>query len=399
MTNKPLIRFKEFAHKNWPSISIGKLATKLTSGSRDWAKYYSSEGSLFIRMTNLPRRGINLKLDDLKYVDVTSNSADGKRTSLEAGDILMSITAELGKIGWVPEGLGKAYINQHTALIRIDPKSASSKFIAHQLSSPQLNKRINKLNDSGAKAGLNLPSIKSLSIFAPEIEEQNKVASFLSTVDKKIELLALEKELLYKYKSNLVRKIFNQEIRFKDSSGNSFPDWVPKSIRELEDEGLIELGRGEVISKIDLKNTPGNYPVFSSSINNDGLFGAWGNYIFDEEMITWSIDGGGNFFFRPKEKFSITNVSGYIKFKTIELVPYFIYLCLENKHKDFKFDYISKAHPSVIRDLYEIEIPCAEEQLKIADFLKLVNSQIDLCDRQLKGIEIFKRGLLQQMFI
>ena len=74
---------------------------------RDWAKYYSDTGAKFIRMTNLNRNGINLLLDDLKFVNVKFHSSDEKRTALQANDILMSITAELGKSDLFLKILGK----------------------------------------------------------------------------------------------------------------------------------------------------------------------------------------------------------------------------------------------------------------------------------------------------
>nr|WP_272869573.1 restriction endonuclease subunit S [Glaesserella parasuis] len=163
------------------------IAITVTSGSRNWAQYYSDTGAKFIRMTNLNRNGITLLLDDLKFVNIQSNSADGKRTSLQANDILISITTELGKIGFIPENFGEAYINQHTALIRIDPNKAHAKFIAYVLSSATMNKTINSLNDAGAKAGLNLPTIKALSLKLPSIEEQIQIAETLSTWDNAIQ--------------------------------------------------------------------------------------------------------------------------------------------------------------------------------------------------------------------
>ena len=85
------------------------------------------------------------------------------------------------------------------------------------------------------------------------------------------------------------------------------------SLVELEDLKLIELGRGKVISKKDLNANPGNYPVYSSAKTGGAHIWKWGNYDFNEEMITWSVDGGGDLFHRNKHKFSITNVAGFIK--------------------------------------------------------------------------------------
>ncbi|MDH0357050.1 restriction endonuclease subunit S [Morganella sp. GD04133] len=179
--------------EGWESKKLGSISSLVTSGSRDWAQFYSDTGSKFIRMTNLRRDSIYLKMDDLKFVDVNSDSADGKRTSLQTGDILISITAELGKIGWIHFGLGQAFINQHTALVRVKPKDAESKFIAYLLCSGAYHRRINSLNDAGAKAGLNLATIRTLDITLPPQHEQKKIAQILSTWDNAI--LATERLL------------------------------------------------------------------------------------------------------------------------------------------------------------------------------------------------------------
>ncbi|WP_231879369.1 restriction endonuclease subunit S, partial [Methylomonas koyamae] len=199
----------------WKECKIGKISNTVTSGSRDWAQFYSETGSKFIRMTNLRRDGIYLNLYDLKYVDVKSDSADGKRTALTGGDILISITAELGKIGWIPEGFGEAYINQHTALIRINNKKADSKFIAYLLSSEKMNAVITQFNDAGAKAGLNLLTIKSLPIVLPPLPEQQKIASVLTAADTEIETHQKQLSALKQQKKGLMQQLLTGKKRVK----------------------------------------------------------------------------------------------------------------------------------------------------------------------------------------
>lgn len=201
------------------AIRLGSIAEKITSGSRDWAQYYSDSGSKFIRMTNLPRDGIHLKLDDLKYVDVKSCSADGQRTSLSEGDILISITAELGKIGIVPRGLGEAYINQHTALVRLMSNEASPTYVAYLLSSHHLNYTINRLNDAGAKAGLNLSTIKAIPINLPPLPEQKKIAQILSTWDKATETVEKMIENSQQKKKALMQQLLTGKKRFPGFDG------------------------------------------------------------------------------------------------------------------------------------------------------------------------------------
>jgi len=235
--------------ESWRSTSLGDIASVVTSGSRDWAKHYSDSGSKFIRMTNLPRDGIYLKLNDMKYVDVKSNSADGKRTSLIHGDILISITAELGKIGWIPQGFGEAYINQHTALVRIKKIEAVSKFIAYLLSSDMINRVINLGNDSGAKAGLNLPSVKSVPICVPPLPEQQKIAAILTSVDEVIEKTQAQIDKLKDLKTAMMQELltkgigirkgdsYTSHVEFKDSPVGRIPkSWEVVTLEDLCDE-------------------------------------------------------------------------------------------------------------------------------------------------------------------
>ena len=199
----------------WTVHRLGEIAEKITSGSRDWAKFYSDTGSKFIRMTNLPRQGIDLMLHDLKYVEVSNNSSDGKRTSLVSNDILISITAELGKIGLVPSNLGEAYINQHIALVRLNKKSCNPRYIAYHLSSQPMNHRINRLNDSGAKSGLNLSTIRGFTLAIPSLAEQRKIARALSTADNQIICLRKKLAQLKQEKKALMQQLLTGKRRVK----------------------------------------------------------------------------------------------------------------------------------------------------------------------------------------
>src|SRR5216683_546468 len=92
--------------------TLAQVSLLITSGSRGWAGYYADHGALFVRIGNLTREHINLRLDDCVFVQVPKTS-EGSRAALTPGDILISITADLGIIGMVPDDLGEAYINQH----------------------------------------------------------------------------------------------------------------------------------------------------------------------------------------------------------------------------------------------------------------------------------------------
>ena len=169
---------------------------------------------------------------------------------------------------------------------------------------------------------------------------------------------------------------------------------------DLEKKNYIEIGRGKVISRKDLENTKGDFPVYSSSKVGEGIFGTYGKYDFDEELITWSVDGGGRLFYRAKHKFSITNVGGYIKIldKNIINCKYLFY-SLTSLHSKIKFDWVKKAHPSVLRKEYNnIYLPSIDEQKKIATELDLFFKKKDTAVKILKKRDSFLQILKKNIY-
>lgn len=172
--------------------------------------------------------------------------------------------------------------------------------------------------------------------------------------------------------------------------------WDEYEIPDLEDRGIISLGRGNIISKIDIQEKPGGYPIYSSSAKGDGMFGKYGDYMFDEEMITWSIDGGGTLFYRPKHKFSVTNVCGYMRLDTSVLDYRFVHAALCFQHSRVTFDYQTKAHPSVIRNLYRIPIPPLPEQKKVAEILSGIDNAIEASKNLLQKLLDLKVAIIDE---
>jgi type I restriction enzyme S subunit len=168
---------------DWTTVNLGDIAEKITSGSRGWAEYYADEGKLFLRITNLTRNSITPDLSDVRYV-MPPQGAEGSRTKVQTGDLLVSITADLGIIGRIPEGYPEAYINQHIALVRLKPGAATPDWVALFLASPVGQIQFQRLNDPGAKAGLNLESIRRLTVVLPSLAEQQRIAALINGTDQ-----------------------------------------------------------------------------------------------------------------------------------------------------------------------------------------------------------------------
>lgn len=167
---------------------------------------------------------------------------------------------------------------------------------------------------------------------------------------------------------------------------------------ELIKRNDVELGRGKVISSIDLENFPGINPVYSSSSKHNGLFGKYEKYDFEEELITWSVDGGGYFFYRPQHKYSITNVSGFLRILNQKDFDYrFLFYLFVYQHSKLKFNYVDKAHPSVIRKQYWIPTIPKFEQSRIAQILSKADAAIAQTEALIAKYQRIKTGLMQDL--
>ena len=180
--------FSDFEKKD----SIRNLTTVVTSGSRGWAKYYSENGALFVRIGNLTHSGIDIDFSDIQHITPPDN-AEGIRTRLQPNDVLVSITADLGSIGFVSKKGEEAYINQHIALVRFQ-NPVQGRFMAWYLRSEYGQKDLLKNKRGGGKLGLGLDDIRDTPVpivdditakgIVGNIEEQLSVCdSIEKTVD------------------------------------------------------------------------------------------------------------------------------------------------------------------------------------------------------------------------
>jgi type I restriction enzyme S subunit len=197
--------------RQWSTVSLGEIADKITSGSRDWAAYYADNGDLFVRISNLTREHINFRWDSVKYVDIGGGS-EGERTRLLEGDILISITADLGIVGVVPKGFERAYINQHTALVRLGSQ-CNPRFIGNYLSSHMGQIQFEKYNDTGAKAGLNLPTIASLKCVFPSLNEQDEISKIIDALDSKVSIQKVERSKHEMIKKGLMQDLLTGKVQ------------------------------------------------------------------------------------------------------------------------------------------------------------------------------------------
>lgn len=174
----------EINPNNYPVCQLSDFIVFLTSGSRGWAQYCADDGTeWFITIKNV--KDCHIETDNMQPVNAPDN-AEAKRTRVQEGDLLISITADLGRTGVVTKEIAEhgAYINQHLTCIRLKQEVLNPLYVAYFMESPAGKEQFKSKNQSAVKAGLNFNSINSLRLMVPPLDGQNAFVDFIKQVNK-----------------------------------------------------------------------------------------------------------------------------------------------------------------------------------------------------------------------
>ena len=174
----------EINPNNYPVCQLSDFIVFLTSGSRGWAQHCADDGTeWFITIKNV--KDCHIETDNMQPVNAPDN-AEAKRTRVQEGDLLISITADLGRTGVVTKEIAEhgAYINQHLTCIRLKQDVLNPLYVAYFMESPAGKEQFKSKNQSAVKAGLNFNSINSLRLMIPPLDDQNAFVDFIKQADK-----------------------------------------------------------------------------------------------------------------------------------------------------------------------------------------------------------------------
>ena len=236
---------------------------------------------------------------------------------------------------------------------------------------------------------LNKKSFGNLSYNFPSFDEQKKIALFIDKIDQKIELLEQKYQEYQDFKKYLMQQIFAQKLRFADFTD----DWVIKNLGDITN---INTGKKDVKDKKD----DGKYPFFVRSEKIERI----DSYSFDGEAILIPGDGkigevyhyiNGKFDYHQRVyKISDFNTNVYGKYIYYYLEKNFLRQAMKNTAKatvdSLRLDTLTKM---------PIELPCLQEQIKIANILSISDNKINMIVNEINIAKNFKKGLLQQMFV
>lgn len=387
----PKLRFPGFSSE-WEEKTIGEVFNNF--GGTSLEKFVDVHGNYkFISIGNYSKDG--------KYIDngqriVLDNKTKAKL--LNENDLVMILNdkttsgAIIGSTILIDKSDEYIY-NQRTERL-VCKKMIFPLFAWYYLNSKKFRKKVFSLAQGGTQIYINFPFVKKLDFPFPSFPEQQKISTFLNTVDDWINNLKKQKESFELYKKGMMQKIFSQEVRFKDDDGKDFSDWEERILSEVAD-----IRKGEQLNRIELSLNK-DYPVINGGVEPSGYTDN-----FNTRRDTITISEGGNScgyvnfikedFWSGGHCYSLLNLRN-----NIELL--FLYQYLKYSENIIKRLRVGSGLPNIQKkdiEKLKFDLPSFLEQQKIAEFLTSIDNLIESKRKQINQSEEWKKGLIQVLFI
>ncbi len=396
----PQLRFPEFEGE-WKEnriSTLGKVITGNTPSTSDKSLYDGEY--MFVSPFDLK---------DNKYVYTTSKTLTvqgfEKTRKISRGSVLfVCIGSTIGKVAIAGDKLAT---NQQ--INSINPVNVNNEFLYYQLL--RIAKRIKILAGEQAVPIINKTQFEKISVNTTSPPEQNKIANFLTAVDRRIEILQKKREEMELYKKGVMQKLFDGHfvddekessltkttkskklrfipptLRFKDDNGNDFPDWEEKRLGEV-----LKIGNGRDYRHLDC----GNIPVFGTG----GYMTSVNSYLYDGESVCIGRKGTIDKPIYLKGKFWTVDTLFYT-YDFNRILPIFVFILFQQVN--WRHYNEASGVPSLSKTTIErikVSVPQLDEQKKIADFLNSIDKEIEKLSNEIEESQQFKKGLLQRMFV
>lgn len=231
---------------DWHIKNLEKIASFITKGATpttygfEWVEE-SCESVPFLRSECVTTNGFNRK--GMNFISKEAHAVM-ERSKIKSGDILMTITGNIGRIATLPYEIPEANINQHIAKISV-VDGISSAYIAQALQQEHYSRYYERILTGQAYPQISLKQVRETPVLIPSYQEQQKIAEVLSTVDKKIDLIDQKIAETEKLKTGLMQKLFSEGVGVQDSDGN----WQPHN--EFQDSIYGNIPKAWRLSKLN----------------------------------------------------------------------------------------------------------------------------------------------------
>ncbi|WP_215744299.1 restriction endonuclease subunit S [Mesomycoplasma hyorhinis] len=188
-----------------------------------------------------------------------------------------------------------------------------------------------------------------------------------------------------------MKKALKPEIRFNDFTD----DWIEGKV-----EDLFELDGGGFVSKKEILENPGKYPVYSSQTTNNGTMGYISTYRYDLECLTWTTRGYAGVVFYRNEKFNVSN-SGLLTFKNNFKYDYKYFAFVfqnSNIQSLITAGSIPQFTVEMMKDVVLNYSTNIFEQQKIASLFYTLDKIVSLYERKMSLLEKLEKSLIFNIF-
>ncbi len=387
--NIPKLRFSAFDGE-WEEKTLGEVSSFYNGKAFKQEELLDTGKYPVLRVGNLFTSDkwyySNLELEENKLIDL--------------GDLIFAWSASFGPRIW--QGHRVIY-HYHIWKVVENPTFLHRMFYYWVLENETLKMKSNSSNGF-ALLHITKGTIENWNSFFPTLPEQTKIADFLSDVDEKLQTLKQKKTALETYKKGLMQKLFSQALRFKDADGKDFPDWEEKF-------------GNEVFESISDRNHNSDLPILAITQEHGAIPRDLIDFeisVTDKSVESYKVVNVGDFII------SLRSFQGGIEYSTYKGIcsPAYIILrpvtAIDDRFYKFylKTDrYIAELQKNLegIRDgkmisfkyfsAISLPFPSLAEQTKIADFLSRIDEKIAVTALALEKMEVWKKGLLQKMFV
>ena len=403
----PKLRFKEF-DEEWLSSKIGEVF-QVTSGATPLRS-----NKIFFKDANIPWvKTTDLNNSFITHTEEQISEIALKKTSvkmLPKGTVFVAMYGGFNQIGRTGLLLSESACNQ--ALSAIYPTTEIDSFFL--LSYLNHNVEGWKVFAASSRKDPNITKsdVLAFPIIYPSKEEQTKIAYFISAIDDKITQITQEHELLSEYKKGMMQQLFSQNIRFKANDGSNFGDWTK-----------IQLNK--IATRVTRKNKEGNQNPLTISaqmglVNQQKYFN---KQVASRDLSKYYLLHKGEYAYNKSYSAgypmgAIKRLENYDKGAVSTL--YICFSLSSEVSSDFFEHYVesgalvtelaniaqegARNHGLLnvgVKEFFDINllIPRQEEQIKIAKFLSAIDQKIDNVAAQIDQAKVWKKGLLQQMFV
>ena len=384
----PKLRFKEF-DGDWTSKQLGKIIG-ISSASRVFKEQWQDSGVPFFRTSDVVSIFKN-KENEKAYISLELFEELAKKSGkIKQGDLLVTGGGSIGIPYLVPNDQ-PLYFKDADLLWMKSSGIVEGSFLYNFFISPKFREYLKSISHTGTISHFTIEQAKATPFGFPSKEEQTKIASFLSNVDEKISQLTQKHQLLSQYKQGMMQKLFSQQIRFKADDGSEFGEWEET---ELGKHCQIKTGKLDA----NAMRPNGEFRFYTCAKE----FYLIDEYAFDTEALLISGNGANvGYIHYYKGKFNAYQRTYVLDQwqQNIIFIQYFLEQFLKERiygeKKEGNTPYI------VLSTLSEMPLllPCLAEQTKIANFLSAIDQKIEVVAQQIEQAKLWKKGLLQQMFV